>query len=164
MKPIKICPIVFGRSCAVLIAEVLRLSRPDPYDLPPTAADVPQAGIDENFQMVVEREELRAAVQGHFACTSTASGQHPPSRTTDGYCCSMATKTHSRQVSQAATSFRVTRSKNTRTTCSLLQLLTRKGILMRAISRFPQHLHPKSQASFRRLLPGSPVHTWQSLL
>ncbi|MHC4241592.1 MAG: sulfatase [Planctomycetota bacterium] len=41
-------------------------------DLPPAAAEVTQAGIDKNFQMVAECGELRAAVQGYLASISHA--------------------------------------------------------------------------------------------
>jgi len=41
-------------------------------DLPPAAAEVAQAGNDENFKMVVECGELRAAVQGYMASISHA--------------------------------------------------------------------------------------------
>lgn len=44
----------------------------DLHDLPPAAVEVTQAGIDKNFQMVVECEELRAAVQGYLASISHA--------------------------------------------------------------------------------------------
>ncbi|UCG48763.1 MAG: sulfatase, partial [Phycisphaerales bacterium] len=41
-------------------------------DLPPAAAEVSRAGVDENLKMVVECGEFRAAVQGYLASISHA--------------------------------------------------------------------------------------------
>ncbi len=44
----------------------------DIEDLPPAAADIAQAGVDEKFKMVVECDELRPAVRGYLASIAHA--------------------------------------------------------------------------------------------